>query len=69
MFIQQHKGDNWTVELKTYAHRTKTRLLVTTVAIETRAPLATDLVIQLIVNHGNLTSDALDLQNGTGEIR
>ena len=68
MFIQQHRGENWTVQLETYAHRTKTRLLVTLVTVVTNGPLARDLVIELSVNHGALQSDALDLANGTSNI-
>ena len=59
---------NWTIQLKTYAHRTKTRFLVTTVTIETTDALATDLVVHLNVNHGDLQSDAIDLTNGTSNV-
>ena len=68
IFLQEYKGDNWTVQLETYAHRTNTHLLVTMVTIVTKSQLLSDLTVELSVNHGDLQSVDLDLTNGTSNI-
>jgi hypothetical protein len=55
--VETYQGDHWTMELKIYAHRTMSRLLVTELTVQANGNHSR-LFVSLDVNKGN---DSVDI--------
>ena len=56
LYVESYVGDHWTIELKMYAHRTLSRLLVTELIVQANGNHSR-LQISLSVNKGNQSED------------